>query len=229
MADDPNPTPQPPNPAPTPQPPAPAPTPTPDPEPPNGPITFRTQEELNKRLERAERAGIRKLGFDDPAKVKEIIENHAKLQAEAEEQRLQQLSEVEREREQRIKLEQEAARAVERAEEAEHKAYLFNVFAEKGVANFEYAYFKTVQALGNLDEGQELDPHEFVDTMMADGRERAALGIAPPVQTVGVTDTATGREVTPPSPGAAPEADVMGMSREQFHQHMQSKHGYSGL
>jgi len=210
------------------QPPAPAP-----PPPPAQPFAvFQTNEAFNERVSRETRKQLRELGVEDPGKLKEILTRNQELEAEAEKQRQAQMTELEREREQRAQYERQANAAAARAAEAERKAELYDVFAEKGVRNFDYAYFELTRRLSKVAEGETFDPGSYVDELLGDQVKRAALmgadPAAPAAPARGVTTTPTGRE-TPAPPaggGAVPPADAFEMSRDAFQSDLEKRFGF---
>ena len=190
---------------------------------------FPDQASFDARIQRASRAKLREMGVESPEQLKEMQDTIAKLQSEAEERRQAEMSELEREREQRIDFEQKAKAAEEAAEEANYKAYLYTVFANKGVRNFEYAEYECMRKAASVGEDDTWDPEQFVDELLADESKSQALGIPVEVKTRGATDTDKQRDPAPRAPGSNGQTGpaVNEMSKEQFNHHLQNKYGFS--
>lgn len=196
--------------------------------------TFPDAESFKKRVEREARSLLKEAGFTetDPAKLKAIVDAHAKQladQAAAEEAKK---SEIQRAAEAKAAAEQAAQAAMSEAEAAKMQAHLYKVFAEHGVKNFDYAFYKTQSALAALKDGEELDEVEFVKTMMADKSQAAALGLeGPPVKVEGANTTVQGNGPDPKQPpaggGGEQPKDAFAQSSEQFKAGVAAKYGFT--
>jgi hypothetical protein len=190
---------------------APAVTPAPE-TPPDDDRIVLTKEALGQRLDRAKRSALKaEFGTEDTAEIKSKLEALAKYEAEREEARKaamsreQQLAEeVAREKAAREKAEQEAATA-------RFEAHTSRMYAELGIKNHDYATFKLANAISAHTGEGKFDDRKFLDELLADRRERVALGLdEAPATAVPVTpkDTTPGVGQAPPPPSAgAPRAN----------------------
>lgn len=200
--------------------------------------TFPDAESFNKRVEREARSLLKAAGLTetDPVKLKAIVDAHTTTlakQAAAEEA---QKSEIQKAMEAKAAAEAAQTAAMSTAEEAQLKAHLYRTFAEHGVKNFDYAFYKVTDALSKLADGAELDEVEFVKTMMADASQAAALGLtvaAPPPKVEGATTTQQGGGPDPKAKeaggGSAPPADAFSQTAEQFKAATQAKYGFTPM
>ena len=189
---------------------------------------FPDADSFNSRVSRETRKKLRELGIESPEQLQHLREEHARLQEEAEKQRQAQMSELEREREARAQFEKEAQDAASSAEQSELKAYLYEVFAEKGIRNFDYALWEVVHRLEDLEPDEELDEHEFLDELMADPVKRVALGLES-TKPVGAntTDSSKGPQPKPAGGGSQEPNDAFAKSQQDFKQDLQNKYGFS--
>lgn len=187
------------NPAPSPAP-APAPTPAPAPEP---FAVFPTSEDFQKRVERETRKALKALGIDDPDQVRSVLEDAAKARQAAEDAKKAQMSEADRLRAEKAEAEAKASSAMSAAEEAKMRAHCYRIFAEKGVRNFEYAFFAVTSKLAAMGDDEELDVAAHLDGLAKDPTQAIALGIAAPAAPA-PAPPAPPAQTTPRAPGAPP-------------------------
>jgi len=157
------------------------------PEPKPEALTF-SKEALNERLERARSKAAKnlaeELGFKSIDEMRDWKKQADKQTKVAEEARKKELSEVELLREQyesALKA-QEAAKAEKEqaliaAEAAEIKAHLTSLCAAKGIQNRDYAFFRLEEKVMALGDDEELDEGAFLDELLADDVQAAALGV----------------------------------------------------
>jgi len=199
--------------------------------------SFPDADSFKKRVEREARSLLKEAGLTetDPAKLKLIVDQHAKVladQAAAEEAKK---SEIQRASEAKIKAELEAAAAMSAKEQSDMRAHLFQVFAREGVKNFDYALYAVQTKLAELKDGQELDEVAFVKGLMADKSQAAALGLVetPAVKIEGATTTEAGKqpEAKPGSPAGDPKAapDVFQQTPEAFKAGVSAKYGFTPM
>lgn len=190
---------------------------------------FPDADSFNSRVSRETRKQLRELGIESPDELKKLREEHQRLQEEAEKQRQAQMSEIEREREARQKFEREAADAMSSAEQAELKAHLYEVFAEKGIRNFDYALWEVTHKLAELEDDEQLDEYAFLDEIMEDPSKRVALGLEVANKAVGAhtTDDSKGPQPRPPGGGTEPPKDAFAKDSQEFKEELQRKYGFS--
>lgn len=197
--------------------------------------TFPDADSFKKRVEREARSLLKDAGLTvtDPAELKEIVDAHAKAEAERAAAAEAQKSEIQKAAEAAAAAKAAAEAAMSAKEEADMRAHLYRVFAEQGVKNFDYAFYKTQDALAKLKDGEELDEVAFVKTMMADKSQAAALGIdaAPAAKVEGATTTVQGGGPDPKQPpaggGGEKPADAFQQSSEQFKAGVAAKYGFT--
>jgi hypothetical protein len=215
--------------------PAGAPAPAPAPAAPQPFAVFENSDAFNKRMEREAKKLLRDAGLpDDTASVKAQLDELAKLKAAQEEERKKQMTEADRLREERSQFEAQAKGAMSRAEEAELRAHLYQVFAEKGIKNFDYAFWAVTNKLSSLGETEELDERAFLDELLAS--QGAALGVvsaaaptAPTQRPLTNTDPAKG-PVAPPAGGTPPPpADAFAQTKDQFNSDLQKRFGFTPM
>jgi len=197
--------------------------------------TFPDAESFKKRVEREARALLKEAGLTetDPAKIKAIVDQHAQtLAAQAAEAEAKK-SEIQKAAEAAAAADLAKQQAMSAAEEAETKAHLYRTFAEQGVKNFDYAFFKVQSELAKLPDGQELDEVAFTKAMMADPTQAAALGVvaAPVAKVEGVTNTDAGSQPDPkpgsPAGDPAKPVDAFSQSKEAFSAGVAAKYGFT--
>ena len=193
-----------------------------------------TPQQLSQRLERAVRSYVRKLGLESPDELAQAIQRLREMEQQEEERRKAQMSEVERLQAELAELKRAQEQAAEEAERARVEAHLTRLFAEKGIRNHDYATWKLMQAVNELEDDDELDEEKFLQQLMEDPKERIALGIEePPVTTqapeqheqkapVPVPATTTpatgpGQAPPPPKPGeGTPVKTAFDLSPEEW-------------
>ena len=203
---------------------APTPQEAPAPAEPSQPYaTFPDAESFQKRVEREARKHLKEIGITDPAEVKSILEEHAKLKEAAEEQKRAQMSELER-----MQADLQAAKEAREQAELQYedmrvRNHLASVFAKKGVRNFDYGFFLINKKLEGMGDEDVLDEEEFIDELAQDPSTRAALGIAAPDDATPAPvakqpATTTPQVPRPPAPGANGSAakSAMDMSPEEW-------------
>ncbi len=195
---------------------------------------FETAEAFQKRVAQATRSALKDAGLTitDPAKLKEIVDAHAKAEAEKAAAAEAQKSEIQKAMEAKAAAEAAQQAAMSQAEEASMKAHLYKVFAEAGVKNFDYAFYKVQSKLAALGDNEELDEVKFVADMMADKAQHAALGVdAATVKTEGATTTVQGGGPDPKQPpaggGGEQPKDAFAQSSEQFKAGVAAKYGFT--
>jgi len=181
---------------------------------------------FNARLDRETRTRLKEMGVEDPEQVKTLLAEHTALKAEAEKKRLENLSELEREKEARTKAENELAAERTRAANATMETQLFKLYAEHGVKNYDFATFAISQARAKAPDPSKFDAAEFLKTLKEDPAQAAALGLVG-VTSVGASTTESTKD-TPPK-GAPPPTTkpVKDMSPEEFRQHVERTTGYT--
>ena len=181
---------------------------------------------FNARLDRETRTRLKEMGVEDPEQVKTLLAEHTALKAEAEKKRLENLSELEREKEARTKAENELAAERTRAANAAMETQLFKLYAEHGVKNYDFATFAISQARAKVPDPSKFDAAEFLKTLKEDPAQAAALGLVG-VTSVGASTTEATKD-TPPK-GAPPPTTkpVKDMTPEEFRQHVERTTGYT--
>lgn len=196
-----------------------------------------TRETFNKRLEQAKTSAAssawKELGFEsreEALEFKKAADERAKAEQEAERAKMDELERYKAdlaERDAKI-AEAEAAReeAVQAAEAARVEAHLHRVFVDKGIKNPDYALFKLEQAVNALEgDDAELDENEFLDGLMADPVERAALGLEAVAQQPGQSPktpaqtTAPTTKPNPREPSGVQGKHVSQMTADEWAQH----------
>lgn len=206
---------------------APAATPAPAPEPASEPASqpfavFGSSEEFQGRLDQAKRSFLKEHGLESPEQLAQLIEAQKAAEAKAEEDRRAQMSELEQEREARAKYEAQAQEAMDAKEEAELRAHIYMVCAEKGIKNHDYAFYALTNKLTSMSEDEELDEGVFFDELMADPQGAAALGMPQQVRAQGASTTIDDKGPAPtPAGGGEPEVrDANKMSKAEFSKYL---------
>lgn len=188
--------------------------PTPGPTPPNAPAPdappdddriVMTKEALSARLTRATRSAFKnEFGTEDPAEVKAKLEQLSKYEAEKEKERLESLS-----REQQLSEEVAREKAARTAAEKEAATARFEAQTSRlGIKNHDYAAFKIATAMNAHTGTEKFDERAYLDSLLTNRQERAALGIEDgPIPTVPVVpSTSPGNgNAPPPPPAGAPK------------------------
>lgn len=212
-------------------------TPPPVQTPPAAFAVFPDADTFNKRMEREAKRILKEQGIEDPAAVRTQLAEYTALKAAQEEERKKQMTEVDRMREERNTFEAGQNKAITRAEEAELRAHLYQVFAEKGIKNFDYAFWAVTNKLATLGDAEELDERLFLDEMLKDASHQAALGVAAaaaPTVTparVPVTNTDPSKgPVAPPAGGTPPvPGDAFAKTRGDFAADLQNRLGFTPM
>lgn len=155
---------------------------------------------FKERMDREANRRLKEMGIPDPEQAKSIIAEHQRLKAEMEAKRLEEMSELDREREARTKAEAELARIRTAHEQAQRESSLLRLFSEHGIKNHAFATFALDQARAKAPDPSTFDEAAFLAAMKADPANAAALGIAS-VSTHPATTTTAHRD-TPPANGA---------------------------
>jgi len=184
---------------------------------------------LNRKGESAKKELLSSLGFESVDQLKKWKDEQDKLAEEAEQRRLQEMSDIERAQVEAKKAheaqqlaEQKYQKAIAEKEEAETIAHIINVCASKNIKNTDYAIFRLRQAAGKLqNETDVIDENKFFDDLMENPAEKAALGLTvEPVQTQATTTT--GNEPPPRADGNDLQFDAMSLSDEDWAKHKKS-------
>jgi len=197
--------------------------------------SFPDADSFKKRVEREARSLLKEAGLTetDPAKLKAIVDAHAKAQADAAAAEEAKKSEIQRAAEAAAKAQAEAQAAMSAKEEAEMKAHLYRVCAEQGVKNLDYAFFAVSTKLAQLKDNEELDEVAFIQGLMKDPTQSAALGIAAAAKVEGATTTqqGAGPDPKPGSPAGDPAkpVDVFQQTPEQFKAGVTAKYGFTPM
>lgn len=173
---------------------------------------------FEERLARAKRSQLRELGFSSPEELQGALEAAKQLQAEQEERRKAEMSELER-------LKEEAAQEVARrkALESQLAEERFNgqvaaACSKLGITNLDFASYQVSRAASKLGAGEELS----IESYLAEQRDAqpAAFGIKV-AQSAPVTTTATTEK--PVSSTEQPQGKSPAeMSPEEFQRHLAS-------
>jgi len=191
------------------------------------------KEAFDKRLEQATRAGVasalKELGFEDAAAAKAFKAEAGKAAKAAEEARRAEMTELEKYKADveaaTLKTTEAEARAVAAEEDAEAsriEAHVSGLIAARGIGNPDYAFFKLEQACALLEEGEDLDEANFLDQLVADEKQRAALGFEVADPTARPAETAAGKTGPDPIPaGPDGDFDAMTATPEEMRAHLQ--------
>jgi hypothetical protein len=147
-----------------------------------------TREAFDKRVEQARRAHLtaylKSKGYDSEEAFDAARAKADKLAKDAEKAEREKLSEMERlradlaEREKKLaESEQARQQAVGAAEVARTQAHLNRLCSERGIRNLDYALVKIERAVDGLKDGEDLDEVAFLDALVKDPAEAAALGL----------------------------------------------------
>lgn len=174
------------------------------PTPPDAPDDERitmTKEALSARLTRATRSAFKnEFGTEDPAEVRAKLEQLGKYEAEREETRKASLT-----REQQLSEEVAREKSARAAAEKEAASARFEAHASRlGIKNYDYAAFKIHAAMSAHAGTEKFDEKAYLDSLLANRVERAALGIEDgPIPTVPIVpNTSPGNGNGPPPPPA---------------------------
>jgi hypothetical protein len=170
---------------------------------------FKSKDALDDRLKRAGRAEIRRLFGMEPEEVQERWSKLQTLEAEREEERKKEMSELERLREQAQTLESAKSKAEQDLEEARFRAHMTALCAQNGVRDVDYFTYKVSQKLNSMGDDETLDEEEFLKELLADKRQRVALGVDDPSQATSQAPTEAPTETKPAQtgPSATPQTE----------------------
>ena len=162
-----------------------------------------TSEQMNDRLQRDRNAQAKARGFADVAAMDAALEAGKAAATAAETARREQLTKEAKLEEDLAAANTKATEAQEAADYSAFQAHVGRIAVDLNVKNLEYAEHLVAKAAEALPEGQELDVKVFLTGLVAEGSvHQAALGVAPPVETVTPpVVTAPGNpNVAPPAP-----------------------------
>jgi len=189
-----------------------------------------TSTQLDERLKRAQSTDrarwLKEQGFESEEAFTARMKAFEESNAAAEEARRLEMSELEK-----YKADLATANAATTAAEAATKAanedakaarteaHLRREFADRGIVNADYAFHLVDKAVAELAEGATLNEVEFLNGLVADETQKAALGMvaAPPVE--GLATTTPPVVVTPPPPTSAPGFDAMTATDAEWQAH----------
>lgn len=156
---------------------------------------------LPMRLQQAERAQLKKLGFESLEQAQARLAKAKEIEDQEEAKRLANLSELEREKAQRATLEAQLVTERKSRETAEAQSRLVAACATAGVKNVSYAQFM-VDSIRKAEPS--LTEAEALARLTRDETQRGALGLvtAPPAPAPITTGPAGGG--TPPTPTPSP-------------------------
>jgi hypothetical protein len=182
---------------------------------------------LNRAKNSAQKKLLEQFGFNTIEEMEAWKKSHDKVAEEAEQKRLQELSEVERAKELAAKAEQEKQIAeqqyqqvLQEKEDAEIRAQVIRVCAAKNIKNVDYAMYKLSIACANLPgEDDVLDENEYLDKLLADPQEKAALGIETKHTPA---NTSTTDAPPPKADGRDMTVDATALSDEDWQKHKQT-------
>lgn len=171
---------------PTPKPPAPTPNPAPTapPAPPDPDEIRMTKDQLSERLARANKAHLKKLGFESEEELAARVKELDDLKKQEDERKKAAMTEVERERAARAEAERLAQANAAAAAAAQEELAVHRLATANGVTQVDYLRFK-IDAEERAMDPEARKAHDrgaFVKKLLAEPRERIALGLdAPPV------------------------------------------------
>jgi len=211
------------------QPPDPPPQPQRGAEPPDTSTPDSDPPWLPKRLERAKQAAkleIAKASGFDSIEAFEAWQAQAKEAMQAQEEaKRQQMSELERlkadlaARDARLaEAESQAKQAQLEAEGARIEAHIQRLCAERGIKNADYVFWKLEQAASALGDDDELDEVKFLDDLVKDEAQRAALGVSSAPQPR-PADTSPPQGGPHPKPEDQGQFDALKLSDEEWRAH----------
>lgn len=190
-------------------------------------LTF-SKSTFDDRLNQAKRSAhselLSQLGFASVEEIQTWKADQDKLNDELEQKRLAEMDELSRTKalaqkaeEEKLAAEQRISEMQKRHEAMELERHLTNVCLQKKIANVPYALFRIGQACDALpDENATLDENEFLDELMKDPSEKAALGIETKSINVPVTTSTNGEEPPPKADDKPKETNALQMSQSEF-------------
>lgn len=204
-------------------------------EPPAPETLTMTSEQLKERLERAQATAratfLKENGYESEeafVAAKKAADEAAAALTEAERKEMSELekykADLAAEQAKTTEAEAKAAASEQAAVAARRESHLRSLFAQRGIVNADYAFHLVNKACGELAEGAQLNEESFLDGLIADEAQKAALGVpsAPPAE--GLATTTPPVVQTPPPPGAPPTTDALAMDRAAWEAH-KKKHG----
>lgn len=163
-----------------------------------------TTKQLNERMERAVRSFLkRELGAESADEIKAARGKLADLERAEEERRKAAMSEQEKLQAELAEARKAAEAASAAAEQARVDLHLTKLFARHGVRNPDYATWRIMDKLNQLPDSEELDEEAYLRELIADQRERVALGVdapEPEPRKVEVPPTTTASTAGAPKP-----------------------------
>jgi len=170
-----------------------------------------TSAQLAERMERATASAMRaNFGTKDVSSIKERLERLEQFEAGEQERKRAALSEQER-----MAADLSEARAMAAASQASASAAAFDakmvrLCATEGIKNVDYAIWELSRRAGDVKDGEQFDPSEYLRSIAKTDSGRAALGLAPfvVVQDVGITSAPKIQE--PSGDQARPERSARG-------------------
>ena len=189
-----------------------------------------TSTQLDERLKRAQSTDrarwLKEQGFESEEAFATKMKAFEDSTAAAEEAKRLEMTELEKYKtdlaaanEAKTAAEAATKLANEAAESARTEAHLRAEFANRGIVNAAYAFHLVNQAIAELDEGATLNEVEFLDKLVADETQKAALGMAVQPPAEGLATTTPPIVVTPPPPNGPPVTDANAMSDAEWQAH----------
>lgn len=176
-----------------------------------------TTKQLNERMDRAVRSFLkRELGAESADEIKAARGKLADLERAEEERRKAAMSEQEKLQAELAEARKAAEAASAAAEQARVDLHLTKLFARHGVRNPDYATWRIMDKLNQLPDSEELDEEAYLRELIADQRERVALGVdapAPEPRKVEVPPTTTSSTAGAPKP---PQSNPVQVPRSAY-------------
>lgn len=205
-------------------PPTPVADPAPAADPPAGRRHSLSDAQMEDRLTRARGAHVRTLGADfgveNEDQLRVVLERDRAAQAAAETQRQESLTREQQLTEELATSRAAQAQAEQAAELAEFQALIHSRCSAMGIRNTAYAEHMVLDAaMRSTDE--EFDEHAYLQSLLSDPHQAAALGIVASEATGATTVPGNGNDDPPPAdpprpPGAT---DAMSMTKEEYRRH----------
>ncbi len=216
--------------------PAPAPAATPEPPPADSPGRLNlTQAQLDDRLSRARAASVRQMGSDfgieNEDQMRAVLERDRAAQTQAETDRQTAMTREQQLQEQLTASQAAQVVAEEAAEMAQFQALIHGTCNQMGIRNTAYAEHMILDAAARSTE-DEFDEKAFLEQLLQNPQQAAALGVdGPPTTETGVT-TVPGNGVddppAPTQPAPPGSTNAMKMTAEQYRAHRASLTGGGG-
>lgn len=184
-----------------------------------------SKDAFNERLQRAQKTAQEKFlkehGFNSADEFVAWKETNEKLNAEIEERKRSEMTELEKYKadleaiqQEKTTLEQQAKQTELEREAAVIKAHLTKLCLDKGIKNTDYAFYKIENALNDLDENDELDEVAFLDKLMENEDEKKALGFSS-APIIKQANTSTKEGPDPKPQGKQEGYDALKASKEE--------------